>query len=84
MGKGGGKCYFIAEVHMTFLQKFLYLWTRSVETGEDGENRFLAFMDFLVEHIVGLIKLHQAGGAENHHNGIDILELVLAIVNGDT
>jgi hypothetical protein len=35
-----------------------------------------------VQHVVSLVKLHEAGRAEDDEDGVDALEAVLAVVDG--
>ena len=53
-------------------------------TGQDGEDGLLAGLYLLVEYIVGLIELGQSGGAIDHGDGINMVELVLTIVDDGT
>ena len=69
---------------MSLPQELLYLRTGGVKAGKDGEYGLLALQYLLVKHIVGLIKLHQTGRAENHHDGIDVVETRLAVVDGSS
>ena len=52
-----------------------------MQTGQDGEDRFLTLFNLLVEHIVGLIELGESRCAVDDGDGIDIVELVFTIVN---
>ena len=54
-----------------------------MQTGQDGENRFLALQHLLVEHLVGLIELRQSWCTIDDGDGIDVVELVFAVVDGN-
>ena len=83
MCQRGGEGHFVAEVHMSLAQEFLYLRAGSVQTRQDGEDGLLAFQYLLVQHVIGLIQLHQTWCAENHHDGIDVVETLFTVVDGD-
>ena len=68
---------------MALAQEFLHLRTGRVQTGKDGEHRLLALQYLLVQHIVGLVELYQTGGAEDDHDGVDVVETLLTVVDGD-
>ena len=55
-----------------------------MQTGQDGEDRLFALLDFLVEHIVGLVQMGEARGAVDYGDGIDMIKLVFAIINHGT
>ena len=55
-----------------------------MQTRKNGEDRFLAFHNLLVQHIVSLIELGQAWRAIDDSNGIDIVHLMFAIVDNQT
>ena len=54
-----------------------------MQTWQDGEDGLLALQHLLVQHLVGLVELCQSGCTIDDGNGIDILETLLAIVDGD-
>ena len=74
----------IAEVHVSALQELLYLRACCMQAGQDGEDRLLALLDFLVEHIIGLIELGETRRTVDDSDGVDIVEFVLTIVNHRT
>ena len=76
--------HFVGKVHMTFLQELLHLRTGGVHAGQDGEYRFLTLQYLLVQHRVSIIQTHQTGRPEDDHDGIDVVEVLLTIVDGDT
>ena len=51
--------HLIGKVHMTFLQELLHLRSGRIHTRQDGEDRFLALQNFLVQHGIGIIQPHQ-------------------------
>ena len=65
---------------MPLLQKLCHFGSCRVETGKDGEYRFLTFQYLLVKHIVGLEELHQSRSSKYNHYGVHLVEAVLAIV----
>ena len=52
-----------------------------MQTGQDGEDGLMALVDLLVEHVVGLIELGEARGTVDDGDGIDMVELVFAVVD---
>ena len=82
--QGRGQRHLVAEVHMALLQEFGHLRTCGMQTGQDGEDRFLARQHLLVQHLVGFVQLRQSWCTIDDGNGIDVLELLFAIVNGYT
>ena len=81
--QGCGQCHLIAEVDMSLAQEFGHLWSCGVQTGKNGENRFLAFQNLLMQHVVSLVELYQAGSTEDDKDGINVLETVFAEVDGN-
>ena len=79
--QGSSQRNLVAEVDVSLFQEFLHFRTCGMEAGQDGEDRFFAFADLLIEHIVGLIELGEARGAVDDGNGINLIELVLAVVD---
>ena len=82
LGEGCGERDLVAEVDMPLLQELGHLWAGRVEARQYGEDGLLALQDFLVQHVVSLVKLHEAGRAEDDEDGVDALEAVLAVVDG--
>ena len=54
-----------------------------MKTWQDGEDRFLAFQNLLVEHVIGFIERYKSWRAEDYHYRINIVKTVLTIVDGD-
>ena len=52
-----------------------------MQTGQHGEDRLLALVNLLIQHIVSLVELGETRSAVDYGDGIDIIKLVLAIVD---
>ena len=61
----------------------MHLGACCANTRQNGEYRFLAFLYFLVKNIISLVQLHKSWSAEDYHYGIDVLELLLAEIDGN-
>ena len=77
-----GQCHLVAEVHVTLGQKLGHLGACRVQTGQNGEDGLAALANFLVQHVVCLVELGQSRRAVDDGNGIDVRQLLLAVVNG--
>ena len=82
-GKCGGQRHFVREIDMTFFQKFCHFGTSRMHAGQDGEDRFMTFLNFLVKHIIGRIELYQSGRAKDNEDSIYLREPLIAVVNGN-
>lgn len=69
---------------MSLAQELRHLWSGGVQTGQDGEDGFLAFQNLLVQNVISLIELDEPRCAEDDHHGVDIVEFLLTIVDGDS
>ena len=83
LGESRGQCHLITEVHMSFLQELRHFGSSRMYAGKDGEDGFLARKDLLVKHIVCLIKLNQSWGTKNHKDGIDLIEALFTVIDGN-
>ena len=81
--QSGGERHLVGEVHVAATQKFLYLGTGGVHTRQNRENRLLTLANFLVEHVVNLENFYKSRRSEDDHNGIDFLEFLFTIVDGN-
>ena len=52
--------------------------------GQDGEDGLAAGLHGLVQHVVHLVHRHQSGRAEDGHHGINVVQLVFAIIQAKT
>ena len=68
---------------MSATEELLHLGTSRIDAGQYGEDWLLALQYLLVQHVVGFVELHQSRCTEDDHDGIDVLELLLAVVDGD-
>ena len=59
------------------------LRTCRVHAREDGENRLAALLYLLVQDVVSFVELYQSRCSEDDHDGIDVTEMFLAVVDGD-
>ena len=55
-----------------------------MQARQDGEDGFLALEYLLVQRVVGLVELGQSRGAIDDGNGIDVVKLLFAVVDGQS
>ena len=67
---------------MSLLQKLSHLGACGVKAGEYGEDGFAAGEDLLVQRLVGFVEGGEARGAVDDSDGVDVVELMFAEVDG--
>ena len=67
---------------MALLQEFRHRRACGMQAGQNGENRLLAFLNLLVQRLVGLVERGETRRAVDDSNGVDIVELLFAVVDG--
>ena len=76
----GTQRHLVGKVYVALLQEGSHLGSGCVDGGQDGENRLAAGLHGFVQHVVHVEHRHQARRAEDGHHGVDVVELVFAIV----
>ena len=66
---------------MPLTQELRHLRASSVQTWQHREYRLLALAYLLIQHVVGLVELRQSRRSVDNGYGVDVVELVLAVVN---
>ena len=80
--KGCSQRHLITEIHVASFQELLHLGACRTDAGQDGEYRFLALLNLLMQHIIDLKDLHQSWRTKDYHDGINIIH-PLTVVDGN-
>ena len=59
--------------------ELLHFRASGADAGQDREYGLAALLNLLVQHIVDLENLHQSGGTEDNHDGIDVVHLFAGV-----
>ena len=68
---------------MPLFKELRHLRAGRVEARQYGEDWLLAFQYFLVQHVVSLVQLYKSGRTEDYEDGVDVIEAVFAVVDGE-